>query len=966
MILKLQDAELKRSRFYQEVLAEGREEGRRQEASGLVLRLLRRRFGSMGRLLLLSAVCLPTACGGGLTDAQHVEKAQRYAAEGQVNAAVIELKNALQQNPDNPSARKLLGELHLEVGDAAGAEKELRRARKLGVADDVVLPLLAQALLAQGKQEELQAISSKNLTPGDRKATVLAAQGLAKLAKNEVSAAAGLIEQAVSMSDQSPYARLAKGRLLASTQEYDLAREEVDRVLELDASYAPAWGLLGDLENRGGNPAEAEAAYSKAIEKDENDLAALLKRAQVRILQKKYEEAQKDLDILRKRIPNHPEVNYAQGLIHLQKGRLQEAKAAFDLTLSAKEDHLGAVYFLALTHLRLGNREQAEKYAEQFLSAVPDSVGGRKLVASIELANRQYATAEELIRPVVDSRGEDTVAFNMLATALLGQGKTDEAVGLLKRVTDLQPDSAIAQLRLGAALLAGGRQGEGVTHIEKAIEMDPQLQRAYLLLANFYLRQKDIGKALQAAESYRDAYPDTAAPYNLIGRLRLESGDEASARQSFERARELEPGNPIANHRLAALAIKKKAYQETRGYYQNVLSYQRDHLSTLLKLAALDALEENEQAMLAHLQQAATAHPKAVQPKILLARYYLRQGEPTKVPTLMVELSEAQRRIPAVLEVMARSQLAQKQYAQAKYSLEQLIEQRPDSAQAHLQLARAYAGLGERKGLRSELERAVGLAPKSFGARLALGRLLLLEGEKEAVAEQLSVLDELSPEHPDVLRLKAALARAQGDQATATELLEAVFEKSPTTASMLSVARQQWATGEETAALELQEEWVAEHPDDLAAAMALAATNIRQGQVDRAMEQYQRILGKQEKNVAVLNNLAWLLSDREPKKALEYAERASELAPEAELVMDTLAVVLLKNDDIARAKRTMERVLAKDPKNPAFRYHGAMIDAAAGEKVSAIQALEALLGAGSDFAEQDEAQQLLTKLQAGG
>jgi predicted transposase/invertase (TIGR01784 family) len=57
MILELQDAELKRSRFYQEVLAEGREEGRvegreegrRQEASGLVLRLLRRRFGAMGR-----------------------------------------------------------------------------------------------------------------------------------------------------------------------------------------------------------------------------------------------------------------------------------------------------------------------------------------------------------------------------------------------------------------------------------------------------------------------------------------------------------------------------------------------------------------------------------------------------------------------------------------------------------------------------------------------------------------------------------------------------------------------------------------------------------------------------------------------------------------------------------------------------------------------------------------------------
>ena len=42
-----------------------------------------------------------------------------------------------------------------------GAEKELRRASKLGVADGAVLPLLARALLAQGKLEELQA-----LTPG--------------------------------------------------------------------------------------------------------------------------------------------------------------------------------------------------------------------------------------------------------------------------------------------------------------------------------------------------------------------------------------------------------------------------------------------------------------------------------------------------------------------------------------------------------------------------------------------------------------------------------------------------------------------------------------------------------------------------------------------------------------------------------------------------------------------------------
>ena len=49
-----------------------------------------------------------------------------------------------------------------------------------------------------------------------------------------------------------------------------------------------------------------------------------------------------------------------------------------------------------------------------------------------------------------------------------------------------------------------------------------------------------------------------------------------------------------------------------------------------------------------------------------------------------------------------------------------------------------------------------------------------------------------------------------------------------------------------------------------------------------------------------------------------------------------------------------------------MRYHRAMIDAAAGDKVAAIEALQALLGEGGDFAEKAEAQQLLVELQAGG
>ena len=80
----------------------------------------------------LCVIWLPVACSGSLTDAQYVNRAQDHLDRGELKSATIELKNALRQNLENAQARRLLGKVELEVGNAAAAEKELRRASELG------------------------------------------------------------------------------------------------------------------------------------------------------------------------------------------------------------------------------------------------------------------------------------------------------------------------------------------------------------------------------------------------------------------------------------------------------------------------------------------------------------------------------------------------------------------------------------------------------------------------------------------------------------------------------------------------------------------------------------------------------------------------------------------------------------------------------------------------------------------
>ena len=146
--------------------------------------------------------------------------------------------------------------------------------------------------------------------------------------------------------------------------------------------------------------------------------------------------------------------------------------------------------------------------------------------------------------------------------------------------------------------------------------------------------------------------------------------------------------------------------------------------------------------------------------------------------------------------------------------------------------------------------------------------------------------------------------------------------------------------------------------------MALANSYAASNQVNMAIKEYVRVLEINGNNHMALNNLAWFLRDTNPQQALEYAKRANEIKPESATLMDTLAVVLLKNGEIQKAQRTIARALVNAPGNLTMRYHSAMIDSSVGDKASAIKTLKAILEKGTDFPEKEQAIKLLAQLES--
>lgn len=89
------------------------------------------------------------ACGAANDPQSRVQRAEEYLANGEFRASMIELKNALQEDPDNIDARVLLGEVSIAMGQTEAAASELQKAAGLGAAESRIRMPLGEALLAQ-------------------------------------------------------------------------------------------------------------------------------------------------------------------------------------------------------------------------------------------------------------------------------------------------------------------------------------------------------------------------------------------------------------------------------------------------------------------------------------------------------------------------------------------------------------------------------------------------------------------------------------------------------------------------------------------------------------------------------------------------------------------------------------------------------------------------------------------------
>lgn len=670
--------------------------------------------------------------------------------------------------------------------------------------------------------------------------------------------------------------------------------------------------------------------------------------------------------------------NSADGLPHLElakvlyaKGKGVEALQEFSEAVRLAPDNAEArklyTEFLLAAYLqdpeRPENRRQALiRLAEADLQKDAASFSGWRLKGILARAAGNREDAIAAFRRALAARSNDPELTPLLAEtlALSPEGQA-EAITVLTNWVSKQPKEWKAYQALAG--LHGKKRdfAQAIAVYESARREMPNLAAPLLELAILYREQSQAERARQLLDEL------AANPARYPNGL-LEAGDFLYAKRDFEGALRFyragwasqDKSRAEYGKRLLRVLGEQGKLDEVRPLVAEILKSNPDDLEAATADALLQMDRGHPAAAAERLEILINKHPDNSTLHFHRGRALLRKGDPDKAGA---SWREAMRLAPAASEprlALARLQLEQGKASETLELTTLALRLQPDNPEAmHLRIA-SLQSLNRWDEARAAIRDFRQQYPQVTGIEVDEAISLLREG-KTAAAEA------LFRKHYRLgawdMRLIGAYAKAMvasGKKAEALQMLEAENQKSPNQASLQYVLAETYlVNGRRNDAIAAFSALQKARPSFLLPGLRLASLYLQErklpealallqqmntampglpevltllGQTHEAAQDwnaakaaYRQALERNPENLLAANGLANLIaqhgSDAELPDALRLAMRAKAMAPRDALVLDTLGLVYLRQNEKGLAVQELQAALRLQPGNVKIREH---------------------------------------------
>jgi putative PEP-CTERM system TPR-repeat lipoprotein len=915
---------------------------------------------------LISSLILATllsACGDD-TPEMLIASAKINLDKNETKTAIIQIKNALQGNPDLAEARFLLGKALLTDGDPATAQIEFEKARNLKYSDDLVVPQLAKALNSQGKFKKVtDEFATAELLSTGAKADLQISLTVAYAAQGKTEPSQSALNAALSFEPENTDALILKVRSLGAKNDFPAALSLINSVIEKNPKNPDAYKLKGDILQYGNGDIEgALVQYQNSIDAKPTFFQGYSASIGLLLQQNKLEAVEKQLTSLKKFSENNPQTKYFEvQLAYLKKDYLTARTLSQQLLKVAPNNAMGlqlagAIEFQSKSFL------QAETYLAKAISASPKLPLARKLLTLTYLRTGQPDKAMATIAPALVQEPIDTSLYTLAGEVFLQNGDIKKSGEYFAKASKLDPKDGRKRTSLALIHMISGDTANAFNELDNISESDAGIT-ADLALISANLRRQDFAKALKAIDSMEKKQPTNPLASNLRGKILLAQKNYGAARKSFESAVALNQAYFPAIASLAALDVFEKKPEDAKKRFENVLSQNPKNSQALLGLAELRARSGGTKEEVAELiSRAVTANPIDVTARVLLVDFYLQNKDLKLAFSTAQDAATTMPESLEVLDALGRAQQASGDTNQAILTYKKLANLQPLSPKPFLRLAEINILAKNLDEAEKNMAKALEIKPDLINAQRGLVMLNIgSEKYQDAVATS-RVVQRQRPKDVVGYMLEGEVYVAQKKWNDALTVYRLALKQTSSLEPAIKIHAILNASGNKIEADKFSASWLKEHTKDAGFIAHLADEALIKKDYISADKLYSNIVQIQPNNAIAYNNLAWINGQLNKDSAVGYAEKAMSLAPNQPAFMDTMALLLANMGNYKKAIDLQSDVVKLQPENTLFKLNFAKILVKAGDKKQAKNLLEDLSKLGTKFSAQDEVNAILKNL----
>jgi len=609
-------------------------------------------------------------------------------------------------------------------------------------------------------------------------------------------------------------------------------------------------------------------------------------------------------------------------------------------------------------------------------SIKPNDPGVSMQIAFILERQKHLPEAEPYFRKVIEKDKTSNLAYMNLYRLYMVEQKTPEAEQLLKEAIQNNPKTPVYLERLAFHYGALGRRDDMLNVLAQIKAHAKDFEAVYSVVGDFYLRTGDTESALREYREgiLKDPTRKTLYQHDIISTL-LRQGKRAEAAEVNNQVLKENPKDPDATSLRATFLLDQGDVNNALTQLQGVVTSSPDNAVAHFQLGRAYLASnrpDGPESARQQFERAIALQPNLIQPRIGLAQLQVVRGEYEAALDTVQAILQRDPGSVAAKVIQSQAYLGQKKFEDSKNLLTGMMKSNPNSPDVYYQFGKSLLAEGKAKEAEAAFQRAYELNPLNNQSLLGVVESEIQQGQPERAMTILQNEAKKAPNRLDLLLLMGTTAKRENKFEEAmgyfTRVLNGLDKKSKTRADLyLQLADCYRMSGDLNNAVANLQKAREILPESEIVLQDLGRVMDQAGHRSEARQAYEACLKVSPNNVVVLNNLAYLMaeSNADLDLALNYAQKAKGLNPNLSEISDTYGWILLKKGLAEQAIPVFQDLVNRVPTSASYRFHLAKAYAQKGDNAKATGELREALKHSPQREEQQEIQDLLSRIGGG-